>query len=128
MTTRVYPIHRAAGRPVVFKGFKGPYIILAGLSLVTDLLLFIILYVSGVSSWVCVLLVFGLGWMALAKIATLSRRYGPDGLQKRLGAKRLTIRFGSRRELFHPLNNKNYVQEQQGITAEDRILRAYPHQ
>ena len=103
MTTRVfYPIHRAAGRPVVFKGFKGPYIMIAGLSLVTDLLLFVILYVSGVWPWVCIFIVFALGGMALAKIAGLSHRYGTGGLQKRIGARRQTIRFTSRRELFYP--------------------------
>src|SRR6185312_231633 len=85
MTTRVYPIHRAIGRPVVFKGFKGPYILMDGISLVADLLLFIILYVSGVAPWVCILLAFALGGTALATISKLSRRYGAFGLQPRMG-------------------------------------------
>ena len=97
---RVYPIHRGAGRPVVFKGFKGPYIMIAGLALITDLLLFVILYISGVWPWICILLVFALAWVALAKVAKLSRRFGAGGLQKRMGAKCRTIRYRSRRELF----------------------------
>ena len=104
MTTRVYPIHRAAGRPVTFKGFKGPYIMIAGLALITDLLLFVILYITGISPWICILLVFGLGWMALRTVARLGRRYGPGGLQKRIATKRRTVRFTSRRELFTLLN------------------------
>ena len=122
MATRVYPIHRAAGRPVVFKGFRGPYILIAGLALVTDLLLFVLLYVSGLAPWVCILLVFGLAWAALTRIAGLSRH------KNRIGASYLVIRFRSRRQLFKPLNSKNYVQNKARITADDGILRADPHQ
>jgi hypothetical protein len=125
MTTCVYPIHRAIGRPVAFKGFKGPYIILAALTLITDLLLFVILYVSGVTPWVCILLVFGLGWMALVKITKLNKRYGPYGLQKRMAAKRLPkiIRINSRQVFLNPSNSKNHDEEkEEGGTAPDGVL------
>ena len=127
MTTRVYPIHRAIGRPIVFKGFKGPYILMAGVSLVADLLLFIILYVSGVAPWVCILLAFALGGTALATISKLSRRYGAFGLQPRMGTKRLTIRITSRQAFINIKPIKNYVHEQERITARDGVLGEHPH-
>jgi hypothetical protein len=130
MTTHVYPIHRAIGRPVVCKGLKGLYIILAALSLITDLLLFVILYISGVTPWLCIVLAVGLGGTALAMIARLNHRYGPYGLQQRMAAKRLprTIRITCRREFINLKNNKNHVQDKEGIAAGDGILRACPHQ
>ncbi|HVS95201.1 MAG TPA: DUF4133 domain-containing protein [Puia sp.] len=127
MNRRVYPIHRAAGRPVVFKGFKGPFILIAGLTLITDVLVFVLLYVSGVSPWICIATMFGAGWLGLARVAGLSRGHGSAGVRKGTGKGR-TIRVSSRRQFFTPLNQKNYVQERKRVTAEDGVLRTYPHQ
>jgi type IV secretory pathway TrbD component len=125
MTTRVYPIHRAIGRPVVFKGFKGHYIILAAIALIADLLLFVILYICGVAPWFCIVLTFALGGAALGTITRFSHRYGPYGLQRRMAAKRLPrrIRITSRQVFLNLKNIENYVQENGRSTAEDRILR-----
>ena len=103
MTTSVYPTYRAMGRPLEFRGFKGQYILFAAAALVSDLLLFVILYCCRVAPWICIVLVFGLGAAALWAIAALSRRFGADGLMKHLAAKRLprTIRFDSRRVYFN---------------------------
>ncbi|HXB94434.1 MAG TPA: DUF4133 domain-containing protein [Puia sp.] len=127
MTTRVYPIHRAIGRPVVCKGLKGPYIIVAGISLIADLLLFVILYLTGTAPWLCIALAFALGGMALATISKLSHRYGAVGLQQRMAVKRLSIHISSRQAFIHLKTIKNYVHEQERVTARDGILRAYPH-
>jgi hypothetical protein len=111
MTTSVsYPIQRAIGRPVQFKGFKGPYIIIAALSLIGDLLLFVILYLCGISSWICVVFALGLGAGALAMTASLSQRFGPQGLQKWLAAKHLpkTIRFRSRQAFINAYKKHCY--------------------
>jgi len=126
MTTRVYPIYRAIGRPVVFKGFKGHYIILAAMAMIADLLLFVILYICGVAPWFCIVLAFGLGGAALGTITKFSQRYGPYGLQRRMAAKRLPrrIRITGRQIFLNLKIIENYVQENGRITAEGRILRA----
>lgn len=127
MTTRVYRIHRAIGRPVVCKGFKGPYIIAAGISLIADVLLFVLFYLSGVAPWVCIFVAFALGGTALAIISKLSRRYGPFGLAGRLAVKRQTIRITSRQAFINIKPIKNYVHEQEGIVTRDGVLGADLH-
>lgn len=115
----VYKLHRAIGRPVVFKGYKGPYIFLAGLSLIADLLLFVILYLSRVMPWICILTVLALGWTSLTKIAKLNKFYGPYGLQKRMAAKRLplVIPINSRQVFLNMLKSSN--NEKETITSAD---------
>jgi hypothetical protein len=105
MKTIEYQTYRAVGRPMLFKGFSAQYIVLAALSLVTDLLLFVILYCCGVTPWFCVVLAFGLGAASLGTAATLSKRFGANGLMKLLAGKKLPehIRCSSRR-FFHLQN------------------------
>jgi len=100
--TSAYPNFQAVGRPLQFRGLKGRFILLAAGALVTDLLLFVILYCCGIPPWLCILLVFGLGAGALWAAAALSKRFGSQGLMKHLAAKRLPkqIRLNSRQVFF----------------------------
>ena len=103
MTTSVYPIHQAIGCPILFKGFRAQYILGAGISLIVDLLLFVILYLAGVPPWICIVLAFGLGAAALAIAAKLSKQFGEHGLLKLLARRRLPkgLRYTSRRVFFN---------------------------
>jgi hypothetical protein len=104
MTTSVYPIFRAIGRPLLFKGFRAQYIVFAGASLIADLLLFVLLYVCRVPSIVCMAITFTIGAAALAIAARLSR-FGSHGLMKMLAARQLprSIACKSRRIFIHLL-------------------------
>ncbi|HXB32352.1 MAG TPA: TraG family conjugative transposon ATPase, partial [Puia sp.] len=82
MTTSVYPIHRAIGRPIQFKGLKGQYILIAAAGLIADLFLFIVLYCCHVPSWICVAFAMGSGAGLFSTCVAFSRKYGVDGLQK----------------------------------------------
>jgi hypothetical protein len=118
MTTIVYPIQRAIDRPIVFKGFQGQYILYAGISLIADLLLFILLYLVHVPPWICMLLVFGLGITALATAARLSQRFGRSGLMKYFASKNIPrhIRCNSRRVFLNLLVNHHVHPTQPTIT------------
>ena len=107
MTTIVYPIQRAIDRPLVFKGFQAQYIVYAALSLIADLLLFVLLYLAHVPPWICMILVFGLGIAALSMAAHLSRRFGRSGLMKHFASKYIPrlIRCNSRRAFLNLLAN-----------------------
>ena len=109
MTTIVYPIQQAIDRPLYFKGFRAQYILLAALSLIADLLLFVLLYLAHVPSWICIVIAFGLGCTALVIAATLSQRFGRYGLMKHLASKNLPrhIRCNSRRVFLNLLANNN---------------------
>ena len=101
MTTSVYPIHRAIGRPIQFRGLQGQYILIAAAGLIADLLLFITLYICHVPSWICVAFVFAAGAGLVAICMALSRKYDIDGLQKQK-ARRLVppaLQYRSRRSI-----------------------------
>jgi hypothetical protein len=113
MTTDfIYPIHRAVERPLHFKGLAGPYILLAAVALIATLLLFVVLYLCHVPSWLCVAAAFVLGAASLITTRRLSRRFGAHGLERYLDSRSLprTIRF-ERRSPISNLNDFYYGQE-----------------
>ncbi|HEY4061124.1 MAG TPA: DUF4133 domain-containing protein [Puia sp.] len=83
MTTTIYPIHRAINKPLGFKGLKAQWLLMAGAAIVGDMLLFVILYIAGVNSWIDILIAFGLGAATFSTALRLSRQYGEYGLMKR---------------------------------------------
>jgi hypothetical protein len=107
MTTVVYPIQRAIDRPIVFKGFQAQYIVYAALSLISELLLFVLLYLAHIPPWICMTVVFGLGIAALSTTAHLSRRFGRSGLMKHFASKNIPrhIRCNTRRVFLNLLTN-----------------------
>jgi len=82
----VYPINKGVDRPVVFHGLTAQYIWWLGGGILCCLLLFALLYLLGVSMVVCVLLVFILAGVWIWQVYHLSKRYGKDGLMKKMAA------------------------------------------
>lgn len=99
----VYSINKGINRPISFKGFKAQYIgYLAG-GLVGLVILYAIMYICGVNSYACIVLILGLGTWLIYTVSRLSRKYGRFGLMKR-NAKRLLpdyISFRSRKTFIH---------------------------
>lgn len=95
----VYSINKGIGRAITFKGVKAQYIgYLAG-SLVALLVLFAVLYICGVNTYVCLVLVLGSGAYVVTRIFRLSHRYGEYGLMKRNARRSLPhyVKFRSRK-------------------------------
>jgi len=84
-----FSINRAIDKPIEFRGLKAQYILYAGGVVVGDILLFAILYICRVDSWICVLLSFGLGGGGVTLIYKYSKKYGTYGLAKKAAAKRV---------------------------------------
>jgi len=107
MTTSVYPIHKGINRPIVFRGLQAQYILYAGGILIGDLLLFAILYISGISSWICLSLAIILAIVGIGTAYRLSHRYGEFGLLKKKAARRLPkfLRSPSRNTFIHLKKN-----------------------
>jgi len=93
-----YSINRRIDQPIEFQGLKAQYILYAGCLLVGDILLFAILYICRLDSWICVLLSFGIGGGGVTMLYRTSKKYGPDGWAKDQAASRLpsSIRCKSR--------------------------------
>jgi len=95
----VYQINKGVGRPISFKGLQGQYIgYLAG-GLVLLLIGFVAGYISGLSLYVLLPGVLGLGGLLFFGVGWLSKRFGVHGLGKLLARRGLPacLVFRSRR-------------------------------
>ena len=79
MATSAYIIHKGVQRPIEFRGLRGQYIVYAGALLAGDIVLFAVLYLTGINSYVCLMVVGGLGSLGIRQIYRLSHRYGELG-------------------------------------------------
>ena len=78
-----YSINKGIGRSVEFQGLKSQYLFIFAGGLLALFVLFVILYMAGVSQWICI----GFGGTAASILVwqtfSLNRRYGEHGLMKR---------------------------------------------
>jgi fatty acid desaturase len=98
MIMSVYQINKGVSKPIVFKGLKAQYIAYLAIGLVLLLIGFAILYICGLSLWVILPLIAGLGSALLFTVFRLSHRFGEHGLSKYFAKKQLPdyIKFNSR--------------------------------
>jgi hypothetical protein len=103
----VYKINKGINKPIVFKGIKAQYIAWLGVGVIGLLILFAVLYISGVNMYVCVVVIFMLGVALITGIIYLSDTYGQHGLTKKLAQSSIpsSIR-GRSRHLFIGLKIK----------------------
>lgn len=99
MSHTVYTMNRRINRPLEFRGLQAQYVWWLGGIIVGLLLLFVVLHLCGVSSWVCIGVIGAAGGGMVQQLYRLSRRYGPYGLLKKRAAGKLpaAIRSRSRR-------------------------------
>jgi len=103
-----HPCFPAAGRPIELLGLKGPYILVVAAVFLGDLLLFVILYCAGLAPVLCIATALGLAAAGWTLSITLSKRFGPHGLSKRLAGRRTPkgFRLDSRQAFLHLQKNK----------------------
>ena len=87
MMREPFIINRAIDKPIEFRGLKAHYILYAGGLLVGDILLFAILYICRVDSWICVTISFGLGGGGVTMLYKSCKKHGQYGLAKKRAAK-----------------------------------------
>lgn len=85
----VYTINKGINKPIEFKGFKAQYIWYLGGGFVALLVLFAVLYICGINTFICLglILLLGLGWFLF--FSRLSHKYGEHGLMKKIAHKRV---------------------------------------
>jgi hypothetical protein len=106
----VYQINKGINKAIEFKGLKAQYITYLAVGLVVLLLLFVVLHICGLNTWVGLVLVGGSGTGLFVGVFRLSARFGEHGLMK-LRAKRdvpVCLKFRSR-ALFLALRVKGGV-------------------
>ncbi len=88
MANSIYKINKGINKPIEFKGLKAQYIWYLGGGILVLMILFAILYILGVNSYLCVALVLAAGITLFLMVYRISDKYGEFGLMKKI-AKRL---------------------------------------
>jgi Domain of unknown function (DUF4133) len=101
MNTSVYQINKGINKPIEFKGLKAQYIWYLGGGLICLLILFAVMYIIGINTFICLGLILIFGTLFFMKIYKLSHRYGEFGMMKMLAKKSIPLCIKSRsRKLF----------------------------
>lgn len=84
MSNSIYSINKGINKSIEFKGLKAQYIWYFGAGVVALLILFAILYIIGINSFVCIGIILIAGTVLTIKIYALSNTYGEYGMMKKL--------------------------------------------
>lgn len=103
----VYPINKGINKPIEFRGLKAQYIAYLAIGLVVLLISFAILYISGLSLFLILPIIFCSGAALVFTVSRFSHRYGEHGLMKLLAKRSIPkyLRFSSR-QVFIQLKNR----------------------
>ena len=89
MANSVYKINKSINQPIQFKGLKAQYIWYLGGALIGLLILFAILYISGINAFVCLGLILIAGAFVFMYVYKLSDKYGEYGMMKHIAKRRI---------------------------------------
>lgn len=84
MATSVYTINKGINKPIEFKGLKAQYIWYLGGGLLALLILFAILYIAGINTFICLAIIVGSATALFMHVYKMSRKYGEHGMMKTL--------------------------------------------
>jgi len=84
MSNSVYSINKGINKSIEFKGLKAQYIWYFGAGVVGLLILFAIMYIIGLNSFICIGVILIAGTVLTIKIYALSNTYGEYGMMKKL--------------------------------------------
>lgn len=89
MARITYPINKGINRSIVFRGLKGQYIWYAGGSMFLVMILYALLYVLKVNTYLSLLIAAGAAGALIVTIYQLSASFGEHGLTKALAARKV---------------------------------------
>jgi hypothetical protein len=87
MSNSVYSINKGINKSIEFKGLKAQYIWYFGAGVIALLILFAIMYIIGINSFVCIGIILIAGTVLTIKIYALSNTYGEYGMMKKLASR-----------------------------------------
>ena len=103
----IYRINKGINKSVEFRGLRAQYIGYLAAGLVGLLILFAVLYIVGVNTYVCLVIILGAATTLIFYTFRLSHKYGKYGLMKKRAKRSLPdyLKFKSR-NLFIKLQQK----------------------
>lgn len=102
MSSSVYTINKGINKPIEFKGLKAQYIWYLGGGLLVLLVLFAILYICGVNTYVLLFIILGLGTGLFMHVYRLSQKYGEHGMMKKVARRAIPklVKANSRKVFY----------------------------
>ena len=99
----VYQINKGINKAIEFRGLKAQYITYLAVGLVVLLIAFAVLYISGVNTYLCIILVGGSGTALVMTVFRMSHKYGQYGLLKKNAKRSIPdyLKFRSRKLFIH---------------------------
>jgi hypothetical protein len=108
MATSVYTINKGINKPIEFKGLKAQYIWYLGGGLLGLLILFAVLYICGVNTFICLGIIIISGTALFIHVYKLSHKYGQYGMMKSLAKRNIPSVIKSySRKVFVKLNRES---------------------
>lgn len=89
MARITYPINKGINRSIVFRGLKGQYIWYAGGAMFLVMVLYAIMYICGINSYISLLVAACSAGASIMTVYQLSASYGEHGLTKALAARKV---------------------------------------
>jgi hypothetical protein len=108
MPIKSYSINKGINRSIVFRGLKGQYIWYMGGAMFGVMMLYAIMYVCGINTYISLLLTVVLAAALMTAVYHLSQTYGEHGLTKAMAARHLPklVKSTSRAKFIKPgINN-----------------------
>jgi len=102
MSNSVYEINKGINKSIEFKGLKAQYIWYFGAGVIVLMILFAIMYIIGLPSFLCIGIIMIAGTVLTLKIYGMSTKYGEYGLMKAIAKKQVpkVIRSNGRKLFF----------------------------
>lgn len=87
MAISIYKINKGINASIEFKGLKAQYIWYLGATMLALIVVFATLYILGLNQYLCLGIIGVLGFTAVTKIFSMSKKYGEHGLMKLMAKK-----------------------------------------
>jgi hypothetical protein len=106
MTNSVYKINKGINKPIEFRGLKAQYIWWLWGGLVGLMIVFSLMYIIGISPFICVGLILVTGTVLFLNVYKLSNKYGEHGMMKKIAKRSIpkVLKCNSRSIFMSSLN------------------------
>lgn len=104
-----YSINKGIGASVEFKGLKAQYLFYFAGGLLGNLILVMVMYMTGVNNIICLIFGLGLSGYLIYKVFAMNKKYGQHGLMK-LQARKYFPRYIISRKDVKGYFNRNLKQ------------------
>jgi hypothetical protein len=89
MANSIYKINKGINKAIEFKGLKAQYIWWLGGGIIGLMILFAIMYIVGINSFICVGIILTAGTFVFMYVYRLSNTYGEHGMKKKIAKRNI---------------------------------------